>query len=123
MTLKTYDNIVASVFHMPSVGSEEVTLNYVGVLNDILKLNYGPLRTLVILFRCEWMKQFDNRGNPTYVRDEVGFMVVDFPHKLPQMLEPFIFLCQVTQVFWSNKVQKLGWKIVLAKDARSQRHQ
>ena len=65
ITLKTYDNGVASVFHMPAMGSKEVTLNYVGVLKDILKLNYGPLRTPVILLRCEWMKQFDNRGNPT----------------------------------------------------------
>jgi hypothetical protein len=83
MTLKTYDSGVASVFYMPSVGSEEVTLNYVGVLNDILKLDYGPLRILVILLRCEWMKQFDNRSNPTYVRDEAGFMVVNFRHKVP----------------------------------------
>jgi hypothetical protein len=39
MTLKNYDSGVASMFHMPSVGSEEVTLNYVRVLKDILKLN------------------------------------------------------------------------------------
>ena len=83
MTLKAYDIGVASVFHMPSMSSEEVTLNYVGVLEDILKLNYGPLRTPIIFLRCKWMKQFDNRGNPTYVRDEVGFMVVNFRHKVP----------------------------------------
>jgi hypothetical protein len=52
-TLKTYDSGVASVFHMPFVGSEDVTLNYVGVLKNILKLNYGPIRTHVILLRCE----------------------------------------------------------------------
>jgi hypothetical protein len=123
MTLKTYDNGVASVFHMPSVGSEEVTLNYVGVLKDILKLDYGPLCTPVILLRCEWMKKFDNRGNLTYIRDEVGFMVVNFHHKVPQMLEPFIFPSQATQIFWSDEVRKPGWKVVLVKDARSQRHQ
>jgi hypothetical protein len=121
--LKTYDSSVASVFHMPSVGSEEVTLNYVGVLKDILKLNYGPIRTPVILLRCEWMKQFDNRGNPTYVRDEAGFMVVNFRHKVPQMLDPFIFPSQATQVFWSDEVRKPGWKVVLAKEARSQRYE
>jgi hypothetical protein len=123
MALKTYDSGVASVFHMPSVGSEEVTLNYVGVLKDIFKLDYGPLRTPVILLRCEWMKQFDNRGNPTYVRDEAGFMVVNFRHKVPQMLDPFIFPSQATQVFWSDEVRKPGWKVVLAKEARSQRHE
>jgi hypothetical protein len=50
--LQTYDSGVASVFHMSSMGSEEVTLNYVGVLKDMLKLNYGPLQTLVIFLRC-----------------------------------------------------------------------
>ena len=109
-TLKAYDNGVASVFHTPSVGVEEVTLNYVGVLKDILKLNYGPLRTPLIFFRCEWMKQFDNRGDPTYVKDNVGIMVVNFRHKGPQMLEPFIFPSQTTQVFWSDEVQKPGRK-------------
>ena len=53
MMLQTYNNGGAFVFHMPSMVSEEVTLNYVGVLKDILKLNYGPLCTLVKLFRCE----------------------------------------------------------------------
>ena len=108
---------------MIKYGSEEVTLNYVGILKDILKLNYGPFRTPVILFRCEWMKQSDNRGNPTYVRDEAGFMVVNFCQKVPQMLEPFIFTSQTTQVFWSDEVRKPGLKVVLAKEARSQRHQ
>jgi hypothetical protein len=122
MTLKNYDSGIASMFHMPSVGSEEVTLNYMGVLKDILKLNYGPLRTPVI-FRCEWMKLYDNRGNPTYVRDEVEFMVVNFCHKVPKMLEPFIFPSQATHIFWSEEVRKPGWKVVLVKETRSQRHQ
>ena len=104
MTLKTYDSGVASVFHMPSVGSEEVIVNYVGVLEDILNLNYGPNCTFVIFFRCEWMKQFDNQGNPMYVRNKAGFMVMNFCHKVPQMLEAFIFPSQTTQVFWSDEV-------------------
>jgi hypothetical protein len=49
--LQTYDSGIASIFEMPYVDSEsEVSLNYVGVLQDILKLDYGPLRTPVILF-------------------------------------------------------------------------
>jgi len=26
--------------------------------------------------RFEWMKKIDNQGNPTYIRDEVGLLVV-----------------------------------------------
>ena len=123
MMLQTYDSGIASVFHMPSMGSQEVSLNYVGILQDILKLNYGPLHTPIILLRCEWMKRDDNRGNPTYVRDDVGFMVVNFRHKLPKMSEPFIFPSQATQVFWSDEVDKPGWKVVLLKEARSKREE
>ena len=83
--------------------SELTILNYVGLLKDILKLNYGPLRTPVIFFRCEWMKQCDNRGTPTYVRDDARFMVVNFCHKVPKMSEPFKFPSQATQEFWLEK--------------------
>ena len=99
-TLQTYDSGVASVFHIASMESASTTLPYVGVLKDILKLSYGPLQTPVIIFRCEWMKQCDNHGNPTYVRDDTGFMVVNSGHKVPKMAEPFIFPSHATQVFW-----------------------
>ena len=121
--LQTYDSGVASVFHMSSTETEPATLNYVGVLKDILKLNYGPLRTPIIIFRCEWMKQRDNWGNSTYVRDEVGFMVVNFRHKVLKMSDPFIFPSQATQVFWSKEVGRPGWKVVLAKEARAKRQE
>ena len=120
--LQTYDSGVASIFEVPTVDSQsEVSLNYVGVLQDILKLDYGPLRTPVILFRCDWLKREDNRGNPTYVRDDAGFMVVNSRHKVPKMSDPFIFPSQTTQVFFSNDLRKPGWKVVLRAEARSRR--
>ena len=117
MTLNFFYNGVAVVFHMPYVGLEEVTLNYVGVLMDILKLNYWPLCVPVIFIRCEWMKQYHNQRNPTYVREEAGFMVVNFRHKVPNMLEPFVFSRQTTQIFWSKEVRKTEWKVVIVKEA------
>ena len=122
-TLQTYDSGVASVFHMSSTETEPTTLNYVGVLKDILKLNYGPLRTPIIVFRCEWMKQRDNWGNPCYIKDDAGFMVVNFCHKIPKMSDTFIFYSQATQVFWSTEAGRLGWRVVLAKEARARRHE
>jgi hypothetical protein len=77
-----------------------MSLNYIRVLKNILKLDYGPLKTPVILLCCEWMKREDNRGNPTYIRDDAGFLVVNFRHKLPQMSDSFIFPSQATQVFF-----------------------
>jgi hypothetical protein len=96
-------------------------VNYVGVVRDILKLNYGPLHNPVILFHCEWIKREDNRGNPTYIRDESGFLVVNFWYKLPSISKPFIFPSQATQVFLSDDPGKAGWKVVLHKEPRARR--
>jgi hypothetical protein len=100
--LQTYESGVASIFHVPTEDAREVSINYVGVLKDILKLDYGPLHTHVNLMKCKWMKRADNRGNNTYARDEAGFLLVNFCHKLPRMADPFIFPTQATQVFFSD---------------------
>jgi len=41
--LRTYDSRVASVFEIPSLDLRDVSVHYVRVLKDILKLDYGPL--------------------------------------------------------------------------------
>jgi hypothetical protein len=43
--LQTYDSSIAFVFEVPTANAEEVSVNYVEVLKDILKLDYGPLHT------------------------------------------------------------------------------
>lgn len=120
-SFQTYNSGVASVFEVPTMDARDVSVNYVGILKDILKLDYGPLRTPVILFRCQWMKTQDTRGNATYVRDDAGFLLVNFRHKLPRMSDPFIFSTQATQVFFSDVPSKPGWKVVLQKEARAKR--
>jgi hypothetical protein len=104
--LQTYDSGVTSNFPIPTNDAREVSINYVGVLKDILKLDYGPLHTHVNLMKCEWMKRAEIRGNNTYARDEVGFLLVNFHHKLPRMADPFIFPTQATQVFFSDDQKK-----------------
>jgi hypothetical protein len=119
--MQTYDSGVASIFDVPTEDARGVSVNYVGVLKDILKLDYGPLRNLVILFRCKWIKRDDNRGNPTYIRDEAGFLLVNFRHRLPNMSKPFIFPSQATQVFFSDDPSKVGWKVVLQNEPWARR--
>jgi hypothetical protein len=65
-----------------------------------LKLDYGRLHTPIVIFRCKWIKWEHNRGNPTYVQDDVGFCMVNFYHKMSLSSELFIFPCQTTQVFF-----------------------
>jgi hypothetical protein len=117
--MQTYDSGVASIFDVPTEDARDVSVNYVEVLKDILKLDYGPLRNPVILLRCEWIKREDNRGNPTYIRDEAGFLLVNFWHRLPNMSEPFIFPSQAIQVFFSDDSSKAGWKVVLQNKPRA----
>jgi hypothetical protein len=119
--MQTFGSGVAFVFQVPTPDASDVSVHYVGVLKDILKLNYRLMRTPIMLFRCEWMKRQDNRGNPTYVWDKEGFLVVNFRHKLPKTSDPFIFPSQATQVFFSDEVRKPGWKVVLKKEERSRR--
>jgi hypothetical protein len=119
--MQTYDSGIALAFDVLTQDAWDVFVNYVGLVKDILKLNYGPMRTPVILLCCEWMKRFDNRGNPTYVRDAAGFLVVIFRHMLPSMSELFIFPSQATQVFFSDDTGKASWKVVLRKEPRARR--
>jgi hypothetical protein len=119
--MQTYDSGIASVFEVPTVHATDISMNYVGIVKDILKLDYRPLSRPIVLLRCQWVKRSNSRGNPTYTRDDVGFLVVNFWHNLPRMSDPFIFAAQATQVFYSNIPNKPGWKVVLCKEARAKK--
>jgi hypothetical protein len=58
----TFDSGIVLVFDMPTidVDARDVSMNYVGVLKDIFRLDYGPMQTHVIIFSCEWIKRKDN---------------------------------------------------------------
>lgn len=79
------------------------------------------MHTPVIIFRCEWIKREDNRNNPTFVWDDIGFLTINFCHKLPLMSKPFIFPSQETRVFLSDDIRKPSWKVVLWKKVRTRR--
>jgi hypothetical protein len=74
--------------------ARDVSVNYVGVVKDILKLDYGSLSSPVILLRCQWAKRIDNRGNSMYTHDDAGFLVVNVRHNLLRMSDPFKFAGQ-----------------------------
>jgi hypothetical protein len=118
--MQTYDSGVASGFQVPAENAGSVSINYVGVLQDILKLDYDPLHTPVILLQCEWMKRPNNSSNLTYTCDEAGFLLVNFRHKLPQMSEPFIFASQATQVLFFKCIQKAKVEGGFAKRGKSE---
>jgi hypothetical protein len=50
--MQTYDSGVASVFTFLTADARDVSINYVGILKDILKLDYGSLSSPIVLLRC-----------------------------------------------------------------------
>jgi hypothetical protein len=81
-TMATYDFGVASIFQQPHVTNEGMTLGsiqYVGVLKDIILLNYGSMSQPMVLFKCDWVTPgFDRWGNLMYRWDEDGFLFANF---------------------------------------------
>jgi len=122
-TQVTYDSGVASVFQQ-SEGSEDVVLGviqYVGILKQILKLDYGPMSSPIVLFRCSWVKNgTDNKGNPTCKRDNAGFLIANFRHLLCELHQPFVSPSQIQQVFFWNDPNTPFWKVLLHREPRSQ---
>jgi hypothetical protein len=51
--MQTYDCGVASVFQVPTADARDVSVNFVGIVKDILKLDYGPLSSPIVLLRCQ----------------------------------------------------------------------
>ncbi|KAG0594559.1 hypothetical protein M758_UG088300 [Ceratodon purpureus] len=98
--------------------------DYVGILQDILVLDYGDLMTPITLFSVQWKKTNDNHGRSTYVRDSDGFLVVNFKHDTPRTVEPYVFPSQCTQVFFADDdlhPRGSDWRVILRKEARSRR--
>ncbi len=74
-----------------------------GILKDIILLDYGPISQPVILFKCDWVRNgLDRWGNPTYKCDDDGFLFVNFRQLKAWVDEPYVFLARVQQVFYAD---------------------
>jgi hypothetical protein len=101
--LVTFDSSVASFFQQFEGSDNDVfgQIQYVGIVKDISKSDYGPMFSPIVLFHCSWVKNgIDNRGNPIYKQDDVGFLLPNCHHLLHEFDEPFVFPSQVQQVFF-----------------------
>jgi hypothetical protein len=64
-----------------------------GILEDIILFYYGPISILIIVFKCNWVKnEVDRWGNPTYKRDQDGFLLANFRVFKVKDEEPYVFL-------------------------------
>jgi len=75
-------------------------LEYVGWVEEILKLNYGILK-IVVLF-CNWVKENYNEMNTTTKRDEHMFTLISFSSVILIMNQSFVFPLHIKHVFFSK---------------------
>jgi hypothetical protein len=98
----TYDSAICTIFTETIQGGEgdpglsEATLQYVGILKDILMVSFGALK--VTLMRASWIPMHHGSETPTRIRDQFGFFLVKHEKRLPTMEAPYVFPSQVSQV-------------------------
>lgn len=73
----------------------EAELLYVGVVEDILRVDYGHLHINVL--KCSWVKPH-LEGVPTIRRDEDGFWSVKYRSRQPPGVEPYLMPVHARQV-------------------------
>lgn len=73
----------------------EAALKYVGILKDIIHVEYGHIRYVVL--KCSWIKPHVE-GSPTIRVDKHGFWSVRFSARQVPSIEPYVMPSHVRQV-------------------------
>ena len=98
----TYDSAICTIFTETAEGGEggsgqaEATIQYVGILKEILMVTFGALK--VTLMRASWIPMHSGNETPNRIRDQYGFFLVNQERRLPAMEAPYVFPSQVSQV-------------------------
>jgi hypothetical protein len=88
------------------------SFEYVGWIEEILKLDYGRFQTITLL--CNWVVANYEGSYATVRRDEYGFTLVNFERLIPLSAQLFAFPMHVEQVFFAKYVRSgKNWKVVL----------
>ncbi|XP_042389540.1 uncharacterized protein LOC121981198 isoform X2 [Zingiber officinale] len=87
-------------------------LDYYGILQNVIELNYGGGRK-VVLFECEWV----SKGKRLKL-DEDGFVLANFKN-VRRHNEPYILASQAMQVFYVEDPIDCDWHVIITTDART----
>ena len=74
----------------------EADLQYVGIIKDIVHVDYGHLDFKVL--RCSWIKP-DLAGEPTIKQDRDGFWLVKYGARQSPEVEPYLMPAHARQVW------------------------
>lgn len=122
----SYDCGVASILSAQGSTSGEVLgqIHYVGVLKHIRVMDYGKMTKRVALMECDWVRHgVDDNGEPTYKRDESGFLLANFSCMVDHARDSFVLPSQVQQVFYADANDSGPWRVVLHSEPRTRRSQ
>ncbi|KAK8924075.1 Homeobox-leucine zipper protein HOX32 [Platanthera zijinensis] len=82
---------------------------YYGVLRDIIQIDYGVERQIV-LFKYEWRDTYhEGKG---YKKELNGIIPVNVKHNL-RSNEPYVLACQVEQVYYVADNKNKDWRLVI----------
>ena len=124
-SLKTCDSGIAATFvrecrfGIRDQNPVFAPVEYVGSLEEILELNYGTLKQVVLI--GTWVRANYRGSAATVKKDEWGLTIANFSRTLPFGRDSFAFPSQVEQVFFSNCLESPGWKVVVRTEPRGRR--
>jgi hypothetical protein len=124
---KTFECGMAGTWTEQVVNTRGVTQTkevvYVGVLTEILKLDYGPLPSPIVLFKGRWLDSKTQPAARASIRyDESGLLQADFSQELPASKDMnYVLAAQVQQVFFYPNKRGTRWRTILHKEPRSLR--
>jgi len=97
----------------------EADVEYVGEVEEIVELDYR--RTCVVVFVCCWVRTNYREPNATVKRDKWGFTLANFQSCERFGRESFAFPRHCEQVFFSDTLKLVGWRVVLQREVRGRR--
>jgi len=98
----------------------ETTDDYVGYIEEILKVDYQNHCTTVLV--CDWVLASRDAHTPNIVRDDYGFTLANFNHMDGKVhADSFAFPLHCQQVFFSDDIAQRGWKVVCQTEVRGRR--
>ena len=91
----------------------------VGVLKDILMVDYGLLKPVVL--KVSWVKHRDE-GRRSIRRDGHGFLMARLDRRdTTHLHNQYVFPKHVSQIFFMDDSRDSSWKVVISHEPRSKR--
>lgn len=86
-------------------------VTYYGEILEILKLDYGRLKPIVLL--CDWIEPIKRGPTACLKEDKYGYTYVKLNRLMRKSANSFVFPLQVSQFFFCHGLHEEGWAVIL----------